>query len=256
MCLITFALDPDGEYPLTLIANRDEAYSRPASPIHEWTNPKGIIGGRDMKAGGTWLAFNQAGKFAALTNYPFANHQVENPISRGQLITDYLTSDIDAKTYMQALQDQRHHYEGYHLMLGTIYPSIDLYMYNNVDDIITDYQAGIHTISNTYDDLSAYRKSRSIKDLKQLMQDEIDLNKMIASFQNTDPNPNLTDIPSFLTIEQAQTASAIFVEGEGDFGTVSTTALVMNKMGQLTMKEVRYPKNKMNETTEIKYNFI
>ena len=127
-------------------------------------------------------------------------------------------------------------------------------MYNNVDDSLTNYAASIHSISNTYDDLSAYRKSQSVKDLMHLMQGEIDLNKMLKNFQNTEANPHLTDFPSFLTLDQAKKASGIFIEGQGDFGTVSTTAIALDKSGHLIIKEVRYLKNKTNETTEIKYN--
>lgn len=128
-------------------------------------------------------------------------------------------------------------------------------MYNNVDDSLTNYAAGIHSISNTYDDLSAYRKSQSVKDLTHLMQGEIDLDKMLKNFQNTEANPHLTDFPSFLTLDQAKKASGIFIEGQGDFGTVSTTAIALDKSGQLSMKEVRYTRELGQEETEIIYNF-
>ncbi|MEY8370528.1 NRDE family protein [Aerococcaceae bacterium 50-4] len=256
MCLITFSYETDASYPFVLIANRDEAYSRPSLSIHEWKDAPDIIGGRDLQQGGTWLAFSKSGKFAALTNYPFSNHQVTNPKSRGFLINDYLSSDISPIDYVSQLKQERAQFDGYHLLCGSIHPKVELMMYNNVDDRLTNYAPGIHAISNTYDDLSAFRKSQSVKNLSHIMQDEIDVNLMIESFQNTEPNPRLKDFPSFLTLNQAKKASAIFVEGEGDFGTVSTTAIVLDKSGELTMKEVRYPKNQPKESKEIKYNFI
>ena len=256
MCLITFSYQTDTEYPFVMIANRDELFSRPSLPIHEWDNPKDIIGGRDLKQSGTWLAFSKKGKFAALTNYPFVDRQVENPISRGLLISEYLDSDITAGDYLTRIRDQKDRYEGFHLLLGRIHPQLELEMYNNVDDQIINYEIGIHTISNTYDELSAHRKNQSVEDLTQLMQGKFDLNQMISNFQNTDENPHLTYFPSFLTLDQAKKASAIFVKGEGDFGTVSTTAIVLDKYDQLTMKEVRYTKDLEEASTEIKYNFI
>ena len=255
MCLITFSYQTDTEYPFVMIANRDELFSRPSLPIHEWDNPKDIIGGRDLKQSGTWLAFSKKGKFAALTNYPFIDRNVEDPISRGLLINDYLNSDIATMEFIGTLRTKKDLYEGFHLLLGNIYPNIELKMYNNVDDQLTSYEPGFHTISNTYDDLSAYRKCQSIKELSTLLQDKVNLDKMITSFQNKQSNPNLVDFPSHLTLEQAKKASAIFVEREGEFGTVSTTAIAMNKTGHLIIKEVRYLKNKTNESTEIKYNF-
>ena len=255
MCLITFSIQTDTEYPFVLTANRDEAYSRASLPIHEWEEPANIIGGRDLKQGGTWLAFSKAGKFAALTNYPFVDRQVADPISRGFLIMDYLDSEISASDYVSNLRYHREQFEGYHLLVGRIHPKIELKMYNNVDDSLTNYAAGIHSISNTYDDLSAYRKSQSVKDLMHLMQGEIDLNKMLKNFQNTEANPHLTDFPSFLTLDQAKKASGIFIEGQGDFGTVSTTAIALDKSGKLSMKEVRYTRELGQEETEIIYNF-
>lgn len=85
---------------------------------------------------------------------------------------------------------------------------------------MTNYAPGIHSIFNTYDDLSSYRKSQSVKDLTHLMQGELDLNQILKNFQNTESNPHLIDFPSFLSLDQAKKASAIFVEGQEDFGTV------------------------------------
>lgn len=255
MCLITFSYQTDAEYPFVLLANRDESFSRPSLPIHEWAAPTSIIGGRDLEKGGAWLAFSKSGKFAALTNYPFTGRQVDAPISRGRLITDYLDSDIGPMDYVDLLQAQKDNYDGFHLLLGYIHPSIELIMYNNIDNHITSYAPGVHAISNTYDDLSAYRKSQSMVEIVKAMQDEIDLNRLITIFQNTDENPHLRSFPNILTLDQAKKASAIFVKSEGDFGTVSTTAIVLNKLGQLSMKEVGYSKNMTNKSNEIKYNF-
>ena len=112
MCLITFSIQTDTEYPFVLTANRDEAYSRASLPIHEWEESANIIGGRDLKQGGTWLAFSKAGKFAALTNYPFVDRQVADPISRGFLIMDYLDSEISASDYVSNLRYHREQFEG------------------------------------------------------------------------------------------------------------------------------------------------
>ena len=78
---------------------------------------------------------------------------------------------------------------------------------------------------------------------------------MIKNFQNTESNPRLTDFPSFLTLDQAKKASGIFIEGQGDFGTVSTTAIALDKSGQMSMKEVRYTRELGQEEIEIKFNF-
>ncbi len=57
--------------PLLVAANRDERYERPAEPITVLRDhgPR-ILGGRDHVAGGTWLAVNEHGVVAGLTNQP------------------------------------------------------------------------------------------------------------------------------------------------------------------------------------------
>ncbi len=67
MCLITFSWQPGSRFPLRLAGNRDEFHARPTAPLGHWGD-KPLLGGRDLEAGGTWLAANRQGMVAALTN--------------------------------------------------------------------------------------------------------------------------------------------------------------------------------------------
>ena len=69
MCLIVFSWNRTGPYKLIMAANRDEYFNRPTITAKFWKDKTGVFGGRDSKAGGSWLAFNENGKWAALTNY-------------------------------------------------------------------------------------------------------------------------------------------------------------------------------------------
>lgn len=51
---------------LVVAANRDEFLGRPSVPPSE-IEP-GIVAGRDLEAGGTWLGVNRHGLFVAVTN--------------------------------------------------------------------------------------------------------------------------------------------------------------------------------------------
>jgi uncharacterized protein with NRDE domain len=72
--------------PLLMAANRDERYGRPAEVITVLRahGPR-ILGGRDLQAGGTWLAVNSLGVVAGLTNQPAARPQDDTRRSRGEL---------------------------------------------------------------------------------------------------------------------------------------------------------------------------
>jgi uncharacterized protein with NRDE domain len=72
--------------PLIMAANRDERLDRPAVPmtvLHE-EGPR-ILGGRDELAGGTWLAVNEHGVVAGLTNQPSPDGRDPTKRSRGEL---------------------------------------------------------------------------------------------------------------------------------------------------------------------------
>lgn len=74
------------EAPLVVAANRDERLDRPALPMSVLsTGPPRILGGRDELAGGTWLAVNEAGVVAGLTNRPLEGGRDPSKRSRGEL---------------------------------------------------------------------------------------------------------------------------------------------------------------------------
>ena len=79
-----FQLVPDA--PLIVAANRDERTDRPAvaMTLLREQAPR-VLGGRDELAGGTWLAVNEYGVIAGLTNQPSATGRDPAKRSRGEL---------------------------------------------------------------------------------------------------------------------------------------------------------------------------
>jgi uncharacterized protein with NRDE domain len=79
-----FGVDPDA--PLVVAANRDERLDRPALAMTVLTegDPR-ILGGRDEQAGGTWLAVNDRGVVAGLTNRPAPDGADPARRTRGEL---------------------------------------------------------------------------------------------------------------------------------------------------------------------------
>jgi uncharacterized protein with NRDE domain len=118
MCLAVVALDAHPRFALVVAANRDEYHARPTQAAHWW--PEGLLGGRDLAAGGTWLGLTRAGRFAFLTNVRDpARHDPSAP-SRGELVPRVLAS---AEPVLQALDaarrdGQRHN--GFNLLAGDV----------------------------------------------------------------------------------------------------------------------------------------
>ena len=97
MCLLIALSGVVPGVPLLIAANRDEMYQRPADPITVLrpAQPR-ILGGRDELAGGTWLAVNEHGVVAGLTNQPTGARDPAKR-SRGELPLAFAAYP-DAKT--------------------------------------------------------------------------------------------------------------------------------------------------------------
>ena len=66
MCIVITAHNFAG-CDLLLLANREEYFERPAEPLRAWYEER-LYAGRDKLLGGTWLAVNFRGEYAAITN--------------------------------------------------------------------------------------------------------------------------------------------------------------------------------------------
>jgi uncharacterized protein with NRDE domain len=88
MCVAAVAWAAHPSWRLVCIGNRDEFHARPAAPLSRWDD--GIIAGRDLTGGGTWLGVHEAGRFALVTNFRQPEGPQSGRPSRGKLVTDLL----------------------------------------------------------------------------------------------------------------------------------------------------------------------
>ena len=119
MCLLAFAYKTQTDSPLIVTSNRDEFYPRPTLPMHWWPDAP-ILAGKDLNAGGTWLGLSRNGRFAAVTNYRYLDENGEmesQPLSRGQLVTDFLVSELAASDWASAIEPTASEYGGFNLLL-------------------------------------------------------------------------------------------------------------------------------------------
>lgn len=90
MCVAALAFDAHPKWKLVAIGNRDEFHERPSAPLAEWDDGSGIVAGRDLQSGGTWLGASEAGQFALVTNLRGFGAPDPAKLSRGELVTDLL----------------------------------------------------------------------------------------------------------------------------------------------------------------------
>ncbi|MGH8492930.1 MAG: NRDE family protein [Moraxellaceae bacterium] len=144
MCLIALAWQAHPDYPLVVMANRDEFYRRPTTPARFWPEAPRLLAGRDLAAGGTWLGVTRQGRFAALTNY----RDPEAPAgerSRGLLVSSFLQGQDSAWDYAMQVAAEGPHYGGFNLLLGD---GQALVVVSNRGTAPTRLSPGVHGLSN------------------------------------------------------------------------------------------------------------
>jgi uncharacterized protein with NRDE domain len=134
MCLAVLAVDAHPRLALVLAANRDEYHARPAAPA-AW-RPDGVLAGRDLLAGGTWLAVRRDGRFALVTNVREGKAQDPAARSRGELPLRALDS-------LRSIDGTR--YNGFNLVAGDTHGFTWM---SNRGDSARDVRKGIHGLSN------------------------------------------------------------------------------------------------------------
>jgi uncharacterized protein with NRDE domain len=232
MCLAVFAWNIHSQYKLILAANRDEFYARPTKAIEEWEDQPGIIAGRDLKAGGTWLGVNKSGKLSLLTNYRDLRLLKENAPSRGKLVTDFLIGTQDPLDYLSKLH-QPELYNGFNLIVSDFKV---LAWYSNIQKEVLELEPGVYGISNHLLD-SPWPKVLNTKRAFQAV--------LIDKFEHQDLLEILKDSTEALSDKLPDTGLDIYREKKlsagfirtPDYGTVSSSVITIDYSGYLSFTE-------------------
>jgi uncharacterized protein with NRDE domain len=120
VCLLVVASRVAVGEPLIVGANRDEILERPTTAVTVLDEgPPRVVGGRDELSGGTWLAVNEHGVCAGLTNQPLGDAKDASRRSRGELPLE-LARHTTASDAVDALLSAFHpaDYNGSWLLVG------------------------------------------------------------------------------------------------------------------------------------------
>jgi uncharacterized protein with NRDE domain len=143
MCLIVVGVGASTRYPLLVAANRDEQHARPTQTAAWWSEAPRLLGGRDLSAGGTWLAIDDRGRFAAVTNI----RDPQRPLglrSRGSLVADYLLGEDTAERYAARAVRDGASFGGFNLLL---FDGRELHFASNRAPAVR-LEMGLHAFSN------------------------------------------------------------------------------------------------------------
>jgi len=117
MCLLLLAFDVVPGRPWLLLGNRDEFHGRASLPAARWTDAPDVAGGRDVEAGGSWLALHRSGRFASVTNVRSgAPHRA--PRSRGELVAAFVRGAATPSNYAAEVAARSGEYGPFNLIVG------------------------------------------------------------------------------------------------------------------------------------------
>ncbi|BDM62582.1 hypothetical protein NFHSH190041_00340 [Shewanella sp. NFH-SH190041] len=232
MCILFIAYQYHPDYPIILCANRDEFHHRATAPAHLW--PEGIVAGKDLQAGGTWLGCKINGAIAAVTNIRTNTPNDPTKLSRGELVTQALQELITPAWLMQHSQD----YNPFNLVFEY---QQQLYCFHSPQQQLIPISSGVHAICNgALTDIwpkMALGKQKLTQILESYRQP--DLEQLILMMQDeTRPADHLLP-QTGLPLAWEQQFSAIFIR-HPDYGTRSTSIMLYHHSGKLQFLERRY----------------
>lgn len=212
MCVAAIAWRAHPRWLLVAAGNRDEFHGRPAAALSDWGN--GVIAGRDLQAGGTWLGVAQ-GRFALVTNRRAEGYPLPGLASRGALVTDYLVgAEPDKGAAMNPFNLITAGPDGAHLL--TNYPGHDR-------RVLT---SGIHTLSNGGLDELWFKERQLAAALECWLAGGTGPKALLEDLHDPVPDPEQEEAPF----------SSVFIVNP-DYGTRCSTVVAVDRDGRGTIVE-------------------
>ncbi len=237
---------------MIIAANRDEFYSRPSAKASFWDDHPGLLAGKDLQAGGTWLGITKTGKFSAITNYRSNAEYKKGAPSRGQLVIDFLAGSDDPKDYAAKLLETGHLYNGFNLLFSD---QSDLYYFSNHTRESAVLSPGIYGLSNhLLNTLWPKVEKSTLSFSKALMNKNVSDSDLFEILSDTSKPADELLPDTGVGLELERVLSSVFV-ATPFYGTVSSTVIfVSNK------DEVRFIEKSLNSSSEewttSEFNFI
>jgi uncharacterized protein with NRDE domain len=238
VCLVVLGLKAHPLYPLVVAANRDEFLARPSAPAAFWPGSGGVLAGRDLSAGGTWLGVTRSGRFAALTNVRDPRNVLAAAPSRGAIVAGFLLASDAPLPHLRRVAADPVRRNGYNLLAGE---GGRLAWHSNAGGEPREVAPGVHAVSNALLDTPWPKTRRAAARLGEVLAraGEIDPEELfgILSDRTGAPDVELPDTGVGLAAERLLASPFIVSPG---YGTRGSTVLLVSRGGRATFLERRY----------------
>lgn len=225
MCVAAIAWQAHPRWRMVAIANRDEYHHRPTARLSRWDS--GVIAGRDLQAGGTWLGIGPGERFALVTNFRVDGFPRPGMASRGQLVTDWLEGrESESSAHMNP----------FHLIRTD--HSRALHLTNHPATVDAELPPGIHGISNGAFDQPWPKTQRLCAALREwLGTDGEAIRPLFAALADERPLPAEDDSEG-----PAQPFSPVFIRNH-EYGTRCSTVVLIGHDGASRIIERSFDAN-------------
>ncbi|MGR8920046.1 MAG: NRDE family protein [Gammaproteobacteria bacterium] len=238
MCLLLVAHGCCAGYRLVVAANRDEFHARPTDAAARWRDRPHVIGGRDGEAGGTWLALDEGGRFATITNVRATASPIGKPRSRGLIVTDFLDGAAAPAAFLDGLAADGTRYEGFNVLA---YDGATLGWYSNQAPPPRLLEPGIYTLSNALLDTAWPKTERLREGFAHLFDSDPGhpVEALLDLLRDGMPAPEDELPDTGIGSAMERVLSSIFIEGDS-YGTRCSTVILISDAGRATFHERRY----------------
>jgi uncharacterized protein with NRDE domain len=236
VCLMVIALGRHPDLPFVLAGNRDEFHARPTLAAHHWADRPGIVGGRDVEKGGTWLGVSARGAFATVTNYRDPARRVPDARSRGLLVSDFLDdpAHATARQYVAHRVAEGDRHDGFNLVAA----DASGVWYGSNRGAMRRLGPGLHALSNHLIDTPWPKAERLRANAGRALDDRGSslVDSLFEALADRTPVAD-RDLPSTgVPVEWERRLSTAFIVSP-DYGTRSSSVLTMHRDGILRFEE-------------------
>ncbi|MGH7812599.1 MAG: NRDE family protein [Candidatus Binataceae bacterium] len=227
MCTLALYFKVAPQWPVIIAANRDEFLDRPAGPPGTILEHPQVVGGVDLKAGGTWLGINEYGVAAGLLNRRMEGAANPTARSRGLLCLDALRRRTASEAAAFAAEQDAANYNPFNLLIASREEAFVASSRAGKIDVIP-LTPGLHLLTNLdVDDpecpkiAAAYGKFAALGDDAEFRRDPVAQRTVLGALladHNTELDPR-SGRPNALCLHLncygTRSSSMIFMRAEG-----------------------------------------
>lgn len=238
MCLLALAWKVHPRWRLVMAGNRDEAHERPTAALAHWPTRPGILGGRDLRSGGTWAGLDTAGRMTVVTNVRDPRIVLPQAPSRGALAADFLGNGVAATDYAGAVRERARSYAPFNLLVAD---GEDCeYISNYPVPRSQPLSAGVHGLSNGDLDEPWPKTRRLVEVLSAWVASEASEVDSLWRGLADEGQASDQDLPDTgVGLERERLLSAAFIRNP-IYGTRASTIIAIDHQGRGWISERRF----------------